>query len=195
MSLPIVVLAGGLATRMHPLTRTCPKILLPVAGRPFAEHQIELFKRQGIAEVVYCISHLGDRVAAALGDGSKWGMTFRYVFDSPLAGTGGALYLALPWLRTHDAFFVTYGDAYLECDFRAIEQHFRTSGKWGLSTDYLDIEYGLGILTPRALAACGCAPPVALTTLYRTLRSMHQLARYTVMARFHEIGSVLESSG
>ena len=76
MSLPIVVLAGGLATRLGPLTERVPKLLIEVAGRPFGEHQIDLFRSQGLSRVVYCVSHLGEQIAAALGDGSRWDMTF-----------------------------------------------------------------------------------------------------------------------
>src|SRR5580692_5387725 len=133
VSLPVAILAGGLATRLLPLTEQVPKILLDVAGRPFAEHQVELLKRHGLSKIVFCLGYLGERVVDALGDGERWQMTFRYVFDGPcLAGTGGALRRALPELGA--AFFVMYGDSYLDCDFRAIEASFRASGKPGLMT-------------------------------------------------------------
>jgi NDP-sugar pyrophosphorylase family protein len=97
VSLPVAILAGGLATRLLPLTEQVPKILLDVAGRPFAEHQVELLKRHGISMIVFCLGYLGERVVDALGNGDRWQMTFRYVFDGPcLAGTGGALRRALP---------------------------------------------------------------------------------------------------
>lgn len=136
MSLPIAVLAGGLATRLRPLTERVPKILIEVAGRPFGEHQIELFRRQGLSDVVYCLAYLGEQVQAALGDGSRWGMRFHYVFDGPSPmGTGGALRLALPALeRLGDAFFVIYGDSYLTCDFADVERTFRARGAPGLMT-------------------------------------------------------------
>ena len=179
MSLTVAVLAGGLATRLQPLAEKVPKILLDVAGRPFAEYQVELLKRQGITDVVFCLGHLGEQVSESLGDGRRWGMTFQFVSDGQrLAGTGGALLRALPLLGT--AFFVMYGDSYLECDFSAIERTFRSSAKAGLMTVYRNedrwdcsnvefesgrilkydkvnrnpamhhIDYGLGILTPGA---------------------------------------------
>ena len=124
MSLPVVVLAGGLATRLRPLTERVPKILLDVAGRPFAEHQVELLRRHDLADIVFCVGHLGEQVEAALGDGSRWGMRFRYLFDGPrLLGTGGALRRALPLVGAE--FLVTYGDSYLECDYASIEATFR----------------------------------------------------------------------
>src|SRR4051812_26678653 len=112
------MLAGGLATRLRPITETIPKALVEVAGRPFAEHQAELLKRQGIDRVVWLVSYRADQIEGTLGDGKRWGMHFEYVHDGPiLLGTGGAIRRALSSLG--DAFFVMYGDSYLECDFAA----------------------------------------------------------------------------
>ncbi len=99
MSLPVAILAGGLATRLGPVTERSPKVLLDVAGQPFAVHQIELLRRQSSTEIVFCVGHLGEQVEQALGDGRRWGVQLRYVFDGPtLLGTGGALRKALPLL-------------------------------------------------------------------------------------------------
>lgn len=219
MSLPVTVLAGGLATRLQPATARIPKILLDVGGRPFAEHQVALLKRQGVSDVVFCLGHLGEQVPAAVGDGRRWQMTFRYVFDGPrLAGTGGALMRAVPLLGP--AFFVMYGDSYLDCDFRAIEAAFRASGKTGLMTVYRNddrwdrsnvefergrivrydkvnrdaamchIDYGLGILTPAAFAPwAGRDEPFDLAAVYQHLIASQTLAGYEVPQRFYEIGS------
>ena len=99
VSLPVAILAGGLATRLRPITETIPKALVEVAGRPFAEHQVELLRAQGVDDVVWLVGYRGDQIEAALGDGSRWGMRFTYVHDGPvLLGTGGALRRALPHL-------------------------------------------------------------------------------------------------
>ena len=112
MTLPVAILAGGLATRLRPVTETIPKALVEVAGQPFAVHQIELLRRHDLTDIVFCLGHLGDQVTAALGGGSRWGVRLRYAFDGPaLLGTGGALRRALPLLG--EAFFVLYGDSYL----------------------------------------------------------------------------------
>jgi MurNAc alpha-1-phosphate uridylyltransferase len=220
VSLPVAILAGGLATRLQPLTAQIPKILLDVAGRPFAEHQIELLKRNGISTVVFCLGHLQEQVVSALGDGSRWRMTFRYVSDgAKLAGTGGALRRALPLLGP--AFFVMYGDSYLDCDFNAIEERFRASRQAGLMTvyrnddrwdrsnvDYHDghivrydktarndsmryIDYGLGVLTPEAFAPwVSDEAPLDLAAVYQRLIASGGLAGYEVLHRFYEIGSI-----
>ena len=96
-NIPVAILAGGLATRLRPLTATIPKILVPVAGKPFLEHQLELLRLQGIGRVVLCLGHLGERVVRAYGDGRRLGLRLDYSFDGPtLVGTGGAIRQALP---------------------------------------------------------------------------------------------------
>jgi NDP-sugar pyrophosphorylase family protein len=218
MSLPVAILAGGLATRLRPITETIPKILVDVAGRPFGEHQIEVLRAHGITRVVLCVGYLGEMVQAALGDGSKWGVELHYSFDGDkLLGTGGALRRALPLLG--EAFFVMYGDSYLECPYEAIEDSFYASGKLGSMTVFRNenrwdrsnvifrdgtilrydkkqqtpdmhyIDYGLGILQARALAPYPDDQPFDLSEVYRDLIEQGQLAGFEVPERFYEIGS------
>ena len=73
VSLPVAILAGGLATRLRPVTETIPKSLVEVAGRPFAEHQLEWLRRQGIDRVVFCVAYRGEMIREALGDGDRAG--------------------------------------------------------------------------------------------------------------------------
>ena len=220
MSLPVAVLAGGLAARLRPLTERVPKILLDVAGRPFVEHQVELLERNRLTDVVFCLGYLGEQVAETLGDGRRWHMNFRYVSDGPrLAGTGGALLRALPFVGP--AFFVMYGDSYLDCDFGAIEARFRASHKAGLMTVYRNddrwdrsnveyedgrivrydksnrdasmryIDYGLGVLTSEAFAPwAGDDAPFDLAAVYQRVIAGGGLAGYEVPHRFYEIGSL-----
>jgi len=219
VSLPVVILAGGLATRLRPITERVPKILLEVAGRPFAEHQVELLRRQHVEHVVFCIAHLGEQVEAALGDGRRWGMRFEYLYDgSTLVGTGGAVIRALP--LTGPVFFVMYGDSYLECDFGAIELAFRAGRQPALMTvfkndDQFDrsnvlfehgrivrydkvgrdprmhhIDYGLGVLTAPALEPwADTRTAFDLAAVYQDLVERGQLAGFEVSQRFYEIGS------
>ena len=72
-----VILAGGLATRMRPRTERIPKVLLEVAGRPFADVQLSWLAAQGVTDVVYCVGYLGDQVKAFVGNGERWGLTAR----------------------------------------------------------------------------------------------------------------------
>ncbi len=140
-----VVLAGGLATRMRPATLTVPKSMLPVAGRPFVDWQLERLVEAGFVDVVMCVAHLGEQIREHVGDGSRFGARVVWSHEGPsLLGTAGAVRVALPYL--HDAFLVTYGDSYLPFDYaepvRILERHtdcdgvmavFANAGKWDVS--------------------------------------------------------------
>src|SRR6185369_11688305 len=133
--IPVAILAGGLATRLRPITEKVPKVLVPVAGKPFLAHQLALLRQQGIRHVVLCLGHLGEMVQREFGDGSQHGMRLDYSFDGPvLLGTGGALKRALPKLC--ERFFVLYGDSYLPVAFGPIAASFEKSGRLGLMTVY-----------------------------------------------------------
>jgi MurNAc alpha-1-phosphate uridylyltransferase len=113
----VVILAGGLGTRMLPRTERVPKILLPVAGRPFAAWLLERLAGAGFAEALLCIGHLGGEVRRALGESAS-GLRLRYAEDGErLLGTAGALRRALAELEP--TFLVTYGDSYLPFDYQA----------------------------------------------------------------------------
>jgi NDP-sugar pyrophosphorylase family protein len=71
---PVAILAGGLATRLHPVTLQIPKALVPVAGKPFVDHQLALLVRRGVRRVVFCLGHLGEQVEEYVGDGSRYGL-------------------------------------------------------------------------------------------------------------------------
>jgi NDP-sugar pyrophosphorylase family protein len=218
MSLPVAILAGGLATRLRPVTWTTPKSLVEVAGEPFAYHQLRLLARQGIRRVVFCVGYLGEQIVGAVGDGHRFNLEVEYVFDGPvLLGTGGALVKALPLLgRT---FFVLYGDSYLLCDFSSVAVAFHASGcralmtvlrndnEWDASNaEYTDgkiiaysktnktsrmryVDYGLGVLSSATLAEKQAGVAFDLATVYEHLASCGTLAGYEVHERFYEIGS------
>lgn len=87
---PLVMLAGGLAMRMRPLTGNTPKSLLEVAGRPFIFWQLEYIYAQGIRDVVICLGYLGGQIRNLIGNGEKFGLSISYSEDSPSQlGTGG----------------------------------------------------------------------------------------------------------
>jgi NDP-sugar pyrophosphorylase family protein len=130
-----VILAGGLGTRMRPLTATVPKALLPVLGRPFIEHQLELLARHGLTEVVLSVAHMGEQIEEHVRDGARFGVSVRYVRDgATLRGTAGALRLSLDQGMLAERILVMYGDSYLPVDFRAVANAFERSGKPALMT-------------------------------------------------------------
>lgn len=130
-----VILAGGKGTRMYPLTVTSPKALIPVAGRPFIEHQLTQFASQGITDILLSIGHLGHMIEDCVKDGAHLGVRVRYVReDGPLLGTAGALRLALEAGALQDSFILTYGDSYLPVDVKAVVEAFRARAKPALMT-------------------------------------------------------------
>jgi N-acetyl-alpha-D-muramate 1-phosphate uridylyltransferase len=216
--LPVAILAGGLATRLRPITDTIPKALVDVAGVPFVVRQLRYLHAQGVRRVVLCVSHLGERIQAVVADGSSLGLDVAYAFDGPMRlGTGGALLRALPLLG--DAFFVLYGDSFLPIDFAAVEADFARAGSCALMTvlrnhdrwdksnaDYRDarvveynkhhprpemgyIDYGLSILTPATLSRYPTDAPLDLADVYHALSVAGELAGHEVFERFYEIGS------
>ncbi len=146
----VVILAGGLGTRLRSVAPDTPKALVPVAGEPFIERQFELLKKNGLKEVLLCIGFQGDQIERHVGDGSRFGMRVKYSYEDPkaLLGTGGALLNALPLLA--ESFFVLYGDSYLPTDYVAVIRAFeacrrpammtvyRNEGKWDKSNVRLE---------------------------------------------------------
>lgn len=119
-----LILSGGLGTRLGAAATVTPKHLMPVAGEPFAHHQLRWLAANGITEIVECVGHLGDAIEDALGDGSPFGVSIRYVHDGPeLLGTGGAIAAARAEL--HDAFVVVYGDSFLRLDLDEVRAAWR----------------------------------------------------------------------
>ena len=117
--IPIAILAGGLATRLRPLTETIPKSLIEVGGEPFIVHQLRELSRQGVKDVVVCLGHLGEQIKSFVKDGSEYGVRVRYSYETQnLLGTGGAIRNALPLLN--DEFFVLYGDSWLDIDYSSV---------------------------------------------------------------------------
>jgi NDP-sugar pyrophosphorylase family protein len=141
--IPAAILAGGLATRLRPITTTIPKALVEVCGRPFIDHQLALLRRNGIRRVVLCLGHLGDQVEQHLGDGTVHGVDIRYSHDGPqLVGTGGALRRAAPLLG--NVFWVMYGDSYMDIDYRALVAAFLDGRRAGGVSPRID---PLGLMT------------------------------------------------
>ena len=214
----MVILAGGLGTRLRPLTSEVPKALIPIGGKPFLHHQIDLLKRRGIRDIVLCVGHLGDRVKDYFGDGRWLGVRIRYSEEEGhLLGTAGAIKNAEPLLR--DDFFLMYGDSYLMIDYREVMRYFRRFDRLGLmvvwrnvdrfersnvmvegnlvtaynkdqkSPDMVYINYGLSVLRKEALAFIPAGRPFSQEDFYQILIDQGELLTFEVEQRFYEIGS------
>jgi MurNAc alpha-1-phosphate uridylyltransferase len=215
----VVILAGGLATRLGARTRTIPKALLPIAGRPFLAWQLEALARSGFNDVVLCISHLGDQIRDFLGDGAAFGVTVAYSEDGPrLLGTGGALRRAAALFAPR--FLVTYGDSYLPFDYAAplrdLEAHpealgtmsvYENVGAWDPSNTEVRgdvvvryekggsdaalryIDYGAIALRREVIAERPADTAFGLDQVQTELSRLAKLRAYVASERFYEIGS------
>jgi NDP-sugar pyrophosphorylase family protein len=127
----LVILAGGLATRLFPLTSKVPKSMLEINKRPFLEYQLELLKEYEIKDVLLCLGYKGELIKNYFGDGKKFGVNLSYSYDGEkLLGTAGALKKAYKLLN--DNFLLMYGDSYLPYDYWKIEEAFKNSEKLSL---------------------------------------------------------------
>ena len=138
-----VIMAGGLGTRLRPLTEETPKPLLRVGGRPLVEILIERLERAGVREVLLAVHHKSDMIRAQLGDGRRLGVRLGYVEEPERLGTIGALTLVEPPLP--QPAFVINGDILTKCDFRAMWDFHRAEGASmtvGVSLHQVDIPYG-----------------------------------------------------
>ncbi len=86
-----MILAGGLSTRLYPLTKLVPKPLVPVAGVPNAAHLLRYLKSYGFDEVAINLHYLADAIVAELGDGSRFGVKLHYSYEPELLGSAGAV--------------------------------------------------------------------------------------------------------
>ena len=114
----VVILAGGMGTRIQSVAGALPKALIPVADKPFIAWQLELLRDHGVQEVLLCLGYQADLIESFVGDGRAWDLRVSYSKEDParLLGTGGALLNA--WARLNPEFGVLYGDSYLPFDYR-----------------------------------------------------------------------------
>ncbi len=112
----VVVLMGGLGTRLKDFTKDCPKSLVEVNGRPFFDYQLDLLTAWGFKNYVFLIGYRSEMIEEHYGDGSSRGITIKYSYDGEkLLGTGGAVRRALPLLS--DDFLLLYGDSFMDIDY------------------------------------------------------------------------------
>lgn len=126
MTVPVLVLAGGLGTRLRPLTETVPKVLVPTLGKPFLDHLLADIAGQGYDHFVISVGYLARHIEAHLGDGAALGYRVEYVAEQSPLGTGGAIVRALPALG--QTFVVVNGDTLLELDLAALLRCHREQG-------------------------------------------------------------------
>jgi len=216
--IPIIILAGGLATRLYPVTHTIAKSMIEISGKPFIAHQLKLLKSKGLEKVIICAGKHGEQIEKYVGSGTDFGLEVHFSYDGDtLLGTGGAIKKALNLLENE--FFVMYGDSYLDIDFLTINKYFQGYNKLGLMTvlknenlwdksnvifqdgkllkynkkeshpDMNYIDFGLGVLNKKSFDFFMERDKFDLAELYIKLLEKEELIGYEVFNRFYEIGS------
>ena len=130
MNPKIVILAGGLGTRLRGTIGDLPKPLAPISGTPFLEYLIKLIANQGFTNVIISCGHGADAIKDFFGDGSNFGLKINFTFEKELLGTGGAIKLAEPLIDSDD-FFVMNGDTYFEVDLGEMVQFHKSRNALG----------------------------------------------------------------
>ena len=214
----VLILCGGLATRLQPITKTIPKSLVMVNNKPMLQYQLDMLQKQGIRHVVLCVGYLGEMIRDTFGDKYR-DILLEYSFDGPkLIGTGGAIKKA--YSKLSDTFFVLYGDSYLPVEYKPILEYFHTTNKEGLmtlfkndnlydtsnvvfkdnqiicydkknkTTDMNYIDYGLSIFNVSVFKTYPADCSFDLSQVMVNLVTNKQLAGYEVFNRFYEMGSI-----
>lgn len=212
------ILAGGLATRLRPLTESIPKSMVEIFGKPFLEYQLDFLKRNGVKDIVLCIGYLGEIIENYFRDGKQFGVDIRYSREKEkLLGTAGALKNAEDLLQNE--FFVMYGDSYLFLDFNAIMSYFKKFDKLSLMVVYRNrdrygpsnvavengyvkeyskhwkteemifIDYGVSVLRKKALELIPKGWEYSLEDLFPRLIGQREILYYEIYDRFYEIGN------
>lgn len=215
---PVVILAGGLAVRLRPITEEIPKALVEVGGEPFLAHQLYLLRARGVERVIISAWYLGEMIAEFVGDGSRFGLQVQYVFDGekPL-GTAGAIRKAADLLD--GLFFVLNGDTYFPCDYSAIQAFFDEHSQDGLMVvnrnqlpwhnsnvelrdgeiiryDKVDrdarmehVDAGLSLFEPKVFDHLEEGQPADLMEIFQKLLAEGNLIGFEETQRFYEVGS------
>jgi len=140
-----VITAGGKGTRVASVNSSMPKPMLPLAGKPVLQHQIECLKRQGIEHITLTIGHLGSMIREYFGDGSRFGVYIDYIQEDIPLGTAGALYYLKE--SVHDDFFLINGDLIFDVDLkRMLEFHKANHGTATLMVHPNDHPYDSGLV-------------------------------------------------
>lgn len=217
LGLQAIILAGGLGTRMRPLTDRTPKPMIAVRGRPFLEWKIRHLKLNGVSDIILSVGHHGELISNYFRDGGSIGVHLEYSWDGPrLLGPVGALKKAEPMLR--DSFIVTYGDSFLVLNYEGLFQTLVRSAKLGVMSVYRNenrfgrsdvsvkngvvvqysksvqtpetswVNYGAFALRKQSLGMSSLEAP-SEEEFFNALIRENQLLAYEVFERFHEIGT------
>lgn len=217
MKIKVAILAGGLATRLHPVSLQVPKSMILINGYPFIGWQLKLLANSGMNSVVLCLGYRASEIMEFVGDGQRFGLEVTYSIEETPLGTGGALKKAEPILG--DVFGVLYGDSYLPINYKKVVEKFFEVETHALMTVYKNenkhdqsniiyfpnqpllylkgdkrpdlncIDYGFIMFNKSALSAIPKNTQFDLSNLLIEMSLKGQIKGYEIMERFYEIGS------
>ena len=118
MTRQLIILAGGAGTRLRARLGDLPKPMIPVAGKPLLEHQVELAKKHGFTDLIFFVHYRADLIEQHFGDGKKFGVRIRYILEKEPLGTAGAVLAGFELLA--ERFVVLYGDTMVNVDLNRI---------------------------------------------------------------------------
>ena len=135
-----VILAGGLGTRLRPYTKSLPKPMLPLGGKPILEYEIEWARKNGIKEIVLCVSYLRNKIEDYFGDGKKFGVKIEYAISKKPLATAGQLKTAEKFID--DTFVCLYGDSIYNFSLKNMIKHHKKS-KANVTMSLFDYRFNL----------------------------------------------------
>jgi len=216
--LPVAILAGGLATRIRPITNDVPKSMIDINGQPFLEWQLQLLEKNNCEAVVLCVSHKAQIIEDFVKNRSKSQMEIQFSWDGEKQlGTGGALAKAMKKLGP--TFLVLYGDSYLPLNYEEVASYFIKSNKLGLMTVMENelgleqsnaifqnghvskyskhfpekamkyIDFGLGAFRADSFKDLTLNEPTDLSVIQADLATRNELIGFEVKERYYEVGS------
>ena len=217
---PVVILAGGLGTRLGDISKKVPKSMVLLDKKPFLHYQLKYLNLQGVKRVIICLGYLGKQIEDFFGNGAKYNLEIIYSPEGDQKlGTGGALLNAKNLLP--DYFFLMYGDSFLPISFQDVQSFFlqnsclalmtvmNNANKWDKSNVVLRqnnlifydkfntdlemnyIDYGLSLLSKKTLLFYKFNKKFDLSKFYNSLSIDKFLHGYVVKKRFYEIGSII----
>ena len=214
----MVILCGGLATRLGKYAKNTPKSMIEIEGKPFLEYQIEILKKHSIKDIVLCVGHLSEKIKKYFGNGSKFSVNIEYSYDGDkLLGPIGAVKNAESLLE--DIFFIMYGDSFIQIDYQKVYSKFINHDKLGLmavyknydkfdksniavesdivvdyrksnrTKDIIYIDYGMSILRKKSLEYVPKNTFFSTDQFFSNLIKMRELLAFEVKQRFYHIGN------
>lgn len=143
----VVLMVGGLGTRLRPLTDNTPKPMLPVGGKPILQTIVEKFASYGFVNIIMCIGYKSETIQNFFGDGSKFGVKIEYVIEEKRMGTAGALSLLTEKQKPKKPFFVMNGDLLTNINFEHLfDFHLKNKSKATMCVREYDFQVPYGVV-------------------------------------------------